>query len=117
MNREATNDSSWGTRPDAPGTTFGSYHAPASSSRSPHRFSDKLYLDHELLKNLVRDGWRTRRHQLCKPGILPQSGKLFVFVDTVNTLVPFFHRPPQVLQRSLRDAHLGVQLSNHVIVV
>src|SRR5437868_12149519 len=42
MNREATNDSSCGTLPDATGTTFGSYPAPASSSRSPHAFPTGL---------------------------------------------------------------------------
>src|ERR1700751_1534100 len=65
----------------------------------------------------VCDRWRTRRHQLRKPVILAQSGELLVLVDAVNALVPFFHCPPQVLQRSLRDPHLGVQLGHYVVVV
>src|SRR6201987_5393186 len=65
----------------------------------------------------VCDRWRTPRHQLRKPVILAQSGELLVLVDAVNALVPFFHCPPQVLQRSLRDPHLGVQLGHHVVVV
>jgi hypothetical protein len=48
MNREATNDSSCGTGPDATGTAFGSYPAPASSSRSPQRFSDWIVADTQV---------------------------------------------------------------------
>src|ERR1700745_503086 len=48
MNREATNDSSCGTGPDATGTAFGSYPAPASSSRSPHRFSDWIVAETQV---------------------------------------------------------------------
>src|SRR5215471_601785 len=65
----------------------------------------------------IWNGGRPSIHQLRKAWVFAKRYELGVLIDVVDVFVAFFHRLAKVKKGSFCNSHLGVELSDNVVIV